>query len=74
MSLAELPLAASGIVAEIAPECNGMQRNRLLDLGFVPGAAVTAELRSPSGDPTAYRIKNALVALRREQAVMIRLE
>ena len=45
-----------------------MQRRRLLDLGVVPGTLVTSELRGPSGDPTAYRIRGALIALRREQA------
>ncbi|GAB1429990.1 hypothetical protein MASR2M18_08230 [Ignavibacteria bacterium] len=74
MLLCDLPLSNSGIIAEILPECKGPQRNRLLDLGFTPGARVIAEMRSPSGEPTAYRIKNTLIAIRREQAAMIRLQ
>jgi Fe2+ transport system protein FeoA len=31
-------------------------------------------MRSPSGDPTAYRIRDAMIALRVEQAEMIRVE
>ncbi len=31
-------------------------------------------MRSPSGDPTAYRIRGALIALRREQADAIQIE
>ena len=52
----------------LAATCRGAQRRRLLDLGVVPGTRVTSELRGPSGDPTAYRIRGALIALRRDQA------
>ena len=37
----------------------------------VPGTEIKAELRSPSGDPTAYRIRGALIALRQKQAETI---
>ena len=46
----------------------------LLDLGVVPGTVVRPELRSATGDPVAYRIRGALVALRRDQAEWIRIE
>jgi len=46
----------------------GAQRRRLLDLGVVPGTVIRAELRSLSGDPVAYRIRGAMIALRRAQA------
>jgi DtxR family Mn-dependent transcriptional regulator len=55
-------------VVEIAPMVQGAQRRRLLDLGVLPGTEIAAEVRSPSGDPTAYRIRGALIALRRAQA------
>jgi Fe2+ transport system protein FeoA len=42
-----------------------------MDLGILPGTPVAAEIRSPSGDPTAYRIRGALIALRRDQADLI---
>jgi DtxR family Mn-dependent transcriptional regulator len=61
-------------VARIAPECQGPQRRRLLDLGVVPGTEIVPELRSAAGDPVAYRIRGALIALRREQAEWIELE
>ena len=44
---------------------------RLLDLGFVPGAHVGVEFRSPGGEPTAYRIRAALIALRAEDSEQI---
>lgn len=58
----------SARVALIAPAVQGPERRRLLDLGVIPGTLVTAELSSPSGDPVAYRIRGALIALRRQQA------
>ena len=45
----------------------------MMDLGILPGTVVTAELISPSGDPTAYRIRDALIALRVEQAQLINI-
>jgi len=60
-------------VVGIAAGCRGPERRRLLDLGVIPGTVVAAEMRSPAGDPVAYRIRGALVALRREQADLIHI-
>jgi Fe2+ transport system protein FeoA len=46
----------------------------MLDLGIVPGTLVKAEMNSPSGDPTAYRVRGALIALRDEQAAYINIQ
>jgi DtxR family Mn-dependent transcriptional regulator len=62
-----------GEVVQLSPACQGVQRRRLLDLGVVPGTRITAELAAASGDPTAYRIRGALVALRREQQRWVRI-
>ncbi len=43
-------------------------RRRLLDLGFTQGSRVECVMRSPLGDPTAYLVRGALIALRREDA------
>jgi Fe2+ transport system protein FeoA len=40
----------------------------------VPGTTITAELSSPGGDPVAYRIRGALIALRRQQAAWIEID
>ena len=66
--LSALAPGESGDVIALATSCRGAQRRRLLDLGLVPGTRVTSELRGPSGDPSAYRIRGALIALRRDQA------
>jgi len=72
--LSGLELGQRAVVVGISGLCHGQPRRRLLDLGIVPGTVVTAELRSPSGDPTAYRIRGAMIALRREQADLIHVE
>ena len=57
-----------GIVVRLGAQIQGAQRRRLLDLGVVPGTVIRAELSSLSGDPVAYRIRGAMIALRRAQA------
>ena len=47
---------------------------RLTDLGLVRGTRVTCMARSPAGDPCAYLIRGALIALRRADAAGIQLE
>jgi DtxR family Mn-dependent transcriptional regulator len=72
--LADLPFGQRGRVLGLSAACRGSERRRLLDLGFVPGSVVEAQLVSPAGDPTAYLVRGALVALRREQARVVRIE
>ena len=47
---------------------------RLTDLGLVRGTRVTCVLCSPAGDPRAYLIRGALIALRRADADGVALE
>ena len=65
--LSELIPGQKAFVKSISEECQGIERQRLMDLGFVPGSFVEVEVRSPFRDPTAYRIKGGLIALRRIQ-------
>jgi DtxR family Mn-dependent transcriptional regulator len=58
-------------VAGISRALRGPDRRRLMDLGFVPGTVVGVDMAAPSGDPVAYRVRGALIALRRDQARMI---
>ncbi len=66
--LADLKKGESGIVKGLMPSCTGLERLRLLDLGFVNGSKVTYEFASPFGSPITYRVRGTLIALRREQA------
>ena len=72
-TLASLNPGEKGTVIGISRTCRGMQRRRLMDLGVVPGTVVQAEMRSAAGDPTAYRIRGAAIALRKKQAGLIHI-
>lgn len=72
--LSSLALGESARVKGISAACRGPERRRMLDLGLVPGTLVEAEMKSPAGDPTAYRIRGAMIALRRSQAELIHVE
>jgi DtxR family Mn-dependent transcriptional regulator len=71
LRLSDLAVGQCATVVEISRSIRGAPRRRLLDLGVLPGTLVTATLRSPSGDPTAYRIRGATIALRSDQADFI---
>ena len=58
----------AAVTSVSAPE---EQRRRLLELGFVPGGAVAAVQESPWGDPVAYAVCGAVIALRRADARQI---
>ncbi len=72
--LSSLDTGESGRVVAFAPMLRGPQRRRMLDLGLIPGTEVTAEIQSPSGDPTGYLVRGAVIALRRSQADQIQIE
>ena len=73
-TLAAVAVGQRGRVVGIARSCRGVERQRLLDLGVVPGTVIEAHMASPLGDPTVYRIRGAAIALRREQANLIQIE
>jgi len=72
-TLTSLNLGEEGRVIRIAPRIRGAERHRLMDLGILPGTVIEAELKSPSGDPTAYRVRGAVFALRSAQAEQIQI-
>lgn len=73
-TLSDAALGETVRVIDISRACQGTQRRRLLDLGVVRGTDITPELVSASGDPVAYRIRGALIALRHNQASWIRVK
>ncbi len=62
----------SGTVAAL--QMDGAIRRRLQDIGLITGTAVRCLQKSPSGDPAAYRIRGAVIALRRADARDVLLE
>ncbi|MBE6914395.1 MAG: ferrous iron transport protein A [Ruminococcaceae bacterium] len=49
-------------------------RRRLLDIGLTPGTEVECVGKSPCGDPTAFLIRGAVIALRAEDSRGILIE
>jgi DtxR family transcriptional regulator, Mn-dependent transcriptional regulator len=64
----------SGIVTGISSLSRGVERRRLFDLGIIPGTEIDVEMVNPGGDPTAYRIRGSVIALRNSQARQIRVK
>lgn len=67
-----LPLGKKGKVKVLMSD--GTIRRRMLDLGLIADTEVEALQRSPSGDPIAYHIRGAVIALRSEEASKILIE
>jgi DtxR family Mn-dependent transcriptional regulator len=73
-TLADLAQGEKARVLGIHSGLQGPQRRRLLDLGLVPGTLVEAELSSAGDDPVAYRIRGALIALRKDQSSWVQVD
>jgi ferrous iron transport protein A len=67
--LSQLSDGKSGRVAFL--NTKGRNRRHLLDLGLVAGSRIESIRRSPAGDPTAFNIRGAIIALRNEDADQI---
>ncbi|MCL2696098.1 MAG: ferrous iron transport protein A, partial [Clostridiales bacterium] len=75
MPKVELPClrrGQSGIVCE--NRASGRMRRRLQDVGLITGTRVECVGRSPLGDPTAYCILDAVIALRAKGARCVLVE
>lgn len=64
MNLFELQSGKEGLVDKIT--VTGGMRRRLLDLGLAPDTKVKCVGTSPLGDPKAFLIRGAVIALRQE--------
>lgn len=69
MRLADLTLGATAIVTAIS----GASRiaSRLMEMGFVPGAAVEVLRRAPFGGPIQYRVHGVSISMRIAEAACI---
>ena len=72
ITLDKLCLGEKGIVKSLTS--NGVIRRRMLDLGLIDGTIVEALQKSPSGDPVAYSIRGAVIALRSEDSAKVLIE
>lgn len=69
LPLSKLPKGSEGKVKSNL--ANPEIRRRLQDMGLISGTLVRCVFKSPYGDPTAYLIRGALIALRKEDAEKI---
>lgn len=67
--LDQLPLEQSAEI--VAIETDEDIKRRLMDLGMIYGTLVKSVLVSPAGDPVAYEVRGATVALRKRISSLI---
>jgi DtxR family Mn-dependent transcriptional regulator len=72
--LSSLKTGEEAEVIGISRACRGPQRRRLMDLGIVPGTVISMAMTSAGGDPKAYNIRGAMIALREDQADFIHIQ
>ena len=70
-SLADLTVGATCKILSV--ELNGLLKRRVLDLGIIPGTHVQCVRRSPAGDPIAFRVRDTTIALRSDDASLIKV-
>lgn len=51
----------------------GEDARRLMELGFLPGARITAGRSAPGGDPRVFQVDGSEIALRRETAKRLKI-
>ncbi|HSM71097.1 MAG TPA: metal-dependent transcriptional regulator [Anaerolineales bacterium] len=73
-ALSSLKPGQSGQVVQLSHRIRGAERRRLMDMGVLPGTKISNEMDSAAGDPSAYRIRDAVIALRKSQADLILID
>lgn len=66
MKLAELNVGGKAKVLSVDADMN--IKRRLQDIGLINGTTVECLYKSPLGDPKAFLIRGAVIALRREDS------
>ncbi len=72
MTLNDIPKGGGAVVKELLT--HGNMRRRMLDIGLVNGAEVRCVGESPLGDPRAYLICGAVIAIRGVDAGRVEVE
>lgn len=71
VTLDQLENGKAANIAAVAGE--GAFRRRLLELGLVPGTLVERIGQAPFGDPLTYRVRRAVLCLRRAEAALVQV-
>ncbi len=57
--------------ATVKAVCGGEIKRRLMDIGLVENTEIECVGKSPLGDPAAYLIRGAVIAIRSDDSVKI---
>jgi len=70
--LCDVEVGENAVVERL--QIHGSMRRRMLDIGLCGGTVVKCVGRSPMGDPSAYLIRGAVIAIRScdSRGVMVR--
>lgn len=71
MTADQLTLNQSGKILEIS---SSPLKINLMELGFLPGKQLTLQHKAPSDGPMAFQLDETLLALRKNEAALIRIE
>ncbi|MDD6800106.1 MAG: ferrous iron transport protein A [Firmicutes bacterium] len=72
MDLSKMTAGQKGIITVVGGE--GALRHRLLDMGLIPGTAVSVIKVAPLGDPMEIRVRGYELTIRRSDAALIEVE
>lgn len=70
-SLNDIKPGQSAVVTRI--DARGSMRRRFLDLGLIENTNIECVGRSPAGDPSAFLIRGAVIAIRSEDCEDIKI-
>jgi Fe2+ transport system protein FeoA len=71
ISLAQVRIGQRASVKRLT--CKGAVRQRMLDMGLVPGAEIAVVRMAPLGDPIEFDIKGYHLSLRRSEAEQVQV-
>ena len=71
-SLDNLPLNKNGYIIDLKSQ--GSLRRRMLDLGLIKDTLIKPVFISPSGDPRAYEVRGSIIAIRKNDAELIKIK
>lgn len=71
IALSDMQVGDSGIVEAL--QGRGNIQHRLVDMGVVKGTRITVVKKAPLGDPIEVKVKGCALALRMNEAAMIRV-
>ena len=71
MTINDLKIGEGGVIDKVGGE--GPLRLRFLDMGLIPGTAVTLQKVAPMDDPIQIHLRGYELTIRREDAMKITL-